>query len=143
MTVTASDLGIRESRRMIGLSTLTGEDVSKCRYADEQVAVCANSIDIHRSVGVAYTEYQSEKNYYIPLSALLSRDRANLLGAGKCVSADTYAFAAIRVMPPCFAMGEAVGITAALAVKKGCAPREVAVSEVQSEILARGGYLEL
>ncbi|MBE6690437.1 MAG: FAD-dependent oxidoreductase [Ruminococcaceae bacterium] len=138
----ATDLGVRESRRMAGRVLLTGEDVANSRYAEEQIAVCANSIDIHQAVGVQYVAYKAKKNYYIPLSALISKDVDNLLAAGKCLSADKYAHAAIRVMPPCFAMGEAAGITAALAVKKSCAAAEVPVTEVQAIIRAHGGYLE-
>ncbi len=138
----ATDLGVRESRRMAGRVLLTGEDVANSRYAEEQIAVCANSIDIHQAVGVQYVEYKAKKNYYIPLSALISKDVDNLLAAGKCLSADKYAHAAIRVMPPCFAMGEAAGITAALAVKTDTAVRHVCVKDVQSVIRAHGGYLE-
>ena len=143
MVTSASDIGIRESRKMVGKTLLTGEDIANSRYADEQIAVCANSIDIHKNVGVAYTEYTNDRNYYIPLSCLQSRDIVNLLGAGKSMSADTYAFAAVRVMPPCFAMGEAAGITAALAVSMNCTSSEVPVGEVQKKIVANGGYLEL
>lgn len=143
MVTSASDIGIRESRKMIGKTLLTGEDIANSRYADEQIAVCANSIDIHKNVGVAYTEYTNDKNYYIPLSCLQSRDMVNLLGAGKSMSADTYAFAAVRVMPPCFAMGQAAGIAAALAVSMNCPSSEVPVAEVQKQIIANGGYLEL
>lgn len=138
----ASDLGVRESRRMVGRTMLTGEDVANSRYAEEQIAVCANSIDIHQAVGVQYVEYKAKKNYYIPLSALISKDISNLMAAGKCFSADKYAHAAVRVMPPCFAMGEAAGITAALAVKTDVAVAAVPVSAVQKRILAHGGYLE-
>ncbi|MBQ9098110.1 MAG: FAD-dependent oxidoreductase [Clostridia bacterium] len=139
----ASVLGVRESRRMVGKTLLTGEDVANSRYADEQIAVCANSIDIHQAVGVQYVAYKAEKNYYIPLSALVSKDVKNLLAAGKCLSADKFAHAAIRVMPPCFAMGEAAGITAALATQKNTSVWSVPVAEVQQRILAHGGYLEI
>ena len=44
-------------------------------------------------------------------------------------------------MPPCFAMGEAAGITAALASARGLAVPEVPAADVQAEILARGGFL--
>ena len=140
---TASELGVRESRRMMGKTLLRGEDIAESRFADEQIAVCANSVDIHRESWGEYQTYSSERNYYIPLSCLVSRDRRNLLAAGKCLSADTYAFSAVRVMPPCFAMGEAVGILAALSVQRNCAPWEISVSDVQQKILENGGYLEL
>ena len=138
----ASDLGIRESRRMVGKVLLTGDDVANSRYYEDRIAVCANSIDIHQAVGVDYVPYAAKKNYYIPLSALLSKDLSNLLAAGKCLSADKYAHAAIRVMPPCFAMGEAAGIAAALAVRQNTDACAVPVTAVQERILAHGGYLE-
>lgn len=140
---TAPELGVRESRRMMGKTLLRGEDIAESRFAEEQIAVCANSVDIHRESWGEYQTYSSKKNYYIPLSCLISRDRKNLLAAGKCLSADTYAFSAVRVMPPCFAMGEAVGILAALSVRKKCVPWEISTSEVQQKILENGGYLEL
>lgn len=137
-----SDLGVRESRRIVGLTTLTGDDVTHSRYYDQRIAVCANSIDIHQSNGVSYVTYQADRNYYIPLGCLISRNIKNLLAAGKCLSADKYAFAAVRVMPPCFAMGEAAGITAALSLSQGCEAAAVDVRRVQERILECGGYLE-
>ena len=44
-------------------------------------------------------------------------------------------------MPPCFAMGEAVGIAAALSVKNNINADEVNVKDVQSEIIKNNGYL--
>lgn len=139
---TAAELGVRETRRMIGRTMFTGDDIAACRHFPDGIAVCANSVDIHGRTQVSYTPYEAGKNYTIPLSCLESRDRDNLMAAGKCLSADKYAHAAVRVMPPCFAMGEAVGITAALAVGTGCLPHEVPVEQVRKEILAHGGYLE-
>lgn len=52
----------------------TGEDISKSRYYDQRIAVCANSIDIHMNRGVNYVPYDNEKNYYIPLSCLISKN---------------------------------------------------------------------
>ncbi len=142
LVVTADEIGVRESRRVVGRTIFTGEDIASRTYFADRIAVCANSIDIHQPGKVSYTPIADEGNYYIPLSALISRDRDNLTMAGKCLSADKYAFAAVRVMPPCFAMGEAVGITAAAAAKLGCAAHEVDVKSVQDEIIKRGGYLE-
>ncbi|MBQ2708170.1 MAG: FAD-dependent oxidoreductase [Clostridia bacterium] len=140
LVASAGEMGIRESRRMIGRHLFCLDDVTAATKFADRIAVCANSIDIHQKVGVAYTAHTSA-NYYIPLSCLISRDIDNLLGAGKCMSADKFAFAAVRVMPPCFAMGEAAGITAALASTRGLAVPEVPAADVQAEILARGGFL--
>ncbi len=138
---TASDIGIRESRRIVGKSILTADDIMNRRYHDERIAVCANSMDVHKSDRVDYTPYNSNESYFIPLSSLISKNINNLMAAGKCVSADMRAFAAIRVMPPCFAMGQAAGITAAMAAKKNVFPSDVDVKDVQAKLLEQGAYL--
>lgn len=137
---TGSDIGIRESRRMVGKTVFSVDDIMSAKKFDDRIAVSANSIDIHQKVGVAYTAHAKD-NYYIPLSCLISINMDNLLGAGKCVSADKYAFAAIRVMPPCIAMGEAAGVTAALAAKRNISADAVPYADVQKILLENGAYL--
>lgn len=141
IVTSASDLGVRESRRIVGKVILKGEDLLRANYKDEQIAVCANSMDVHTSTGVDYFTHTGE-NYYIPLSCLISKNITNLLAAGKTVSADKYAFAAIRVMTPCFAMGQAAGITAALALERHGNVANVNVRDVQQKLVEAGGYLE-
>lgn len=141
IVTSASDLGVRESRRIVGKVILKGEDLLRANYKDEQIAVCANSMDVHTSTGVDYFTHTGE-NYYIPLSCLISKNITNLLAAGKTVSADKYAFAAIRVMTPCFAMGQAAGITAALALVCDGNVANVNVRDVQEKLVEAGGYLE-
>lgn len=133
---TASNIGYRESTRLVGKSTLTLDDMQNATYFDDRIAVCANSIDIHQKVGVSYSAHIS-KSYYIPLSCLISENITNLFTAGKSLSADKYAFAAVRVMPPCMAMGEAVGIASAMLAKTGT----VDSKEVQTELVKRGAYI--
>ena len=140
LVVSGSDIGIRESRRIVGKTVFCLDDIQKARKFEDRIAVCANSIDIHHSDGVSYTAHQTE-NYYIPLSCLISNNIENLLTAGKSLSADKYAFAAVRVMPPCIAMGEAAGITAAIAAKNGVPAADVPYKEVQKELIKRGAYL--
>ncbi len=137
----AAELGVRESRRMVGRTLFTGEDIRNHTHFPDRIAVCANSIDIHKPGMVSYTPYDGEGCYTIPFSCLLSRDMDNLMAAGKCLSADPQAFAAVRVMPPCMAMGEAVGLAAAMAVEKDCMPYEMDIGALQAELVRRGGYL--
>lgn len=141
LAATGSDIGIRESRRIVGRSLFTLDDIQTARKFEDRIAVCANSVDIHQKNGVSYSAHASA-SYYIPLSCLISRDIPNLLTAGKSLSADKFAFAAVRVMPPCIAMGEAVGITAAMAVKAGVMAADVPCADVQKELLNRGAYLD-
>ena len=82
------------------------------------------------------------KPYQIRYGALLPKGLDNLLVAGRCVSASSVAAAAIRVMPPCMAMGQAAGTAAALAVKAGVSPRRVAVNELVASLRAAGVWLQ-
>jgi hypothetical protein len=64
-----------------------------------------------------------------------------LLVAGRAVSSTHEALGAIRVMPPCFAMGEAAGVAAALSVRDGTAPRNISVPELQDLLRSQGACL--
>lgn len=142
MVSSAAALGIRESRRVVGNYILTVDDISDSTDFPDKVVACANSIDVHCKDRVNYQTRKSEKNYYIPLSSLIVKGFSNLLVAGRCLSADRFALAAVRVMPPCFAMGEAVGVTSALALGLGGDVNAVDVREVQKIIVANGGCLD-
>ena len=140
LVATGADLGVRESRRLVGKTVFSLEDIRHSRKFADRIAVCANSIDMHQKTQVSYTAHTGE-NYYIPLSCLISANIENLLTAGKSLSADQHAFAAVRVMPPCIAMGEAAGITAALAAKSGVSAEEVPYEQVQEILLDGGAFL--
>lgn len=142
MVSSAAALGIRESRRVVGNYILTVDDIINSTDFPDKVVALANSIDVHCKDRVNYQARASEKNYYIPLSSLIVKDFSNLLVAGRCLSADRFALAAVRVMPPCFAMGEAVGVTAALARDCGSDVNAVDVGRVQEILIANGGCLD-
>ena len=140
LITSASDIGIRESRRIVGKTIFCLDDIKNARKFDDRIAVCANSIDIHEKHGVNYITH-SDQNYYIPLSCLISENIDNLFAAGKCLSADRYAFAAVRVIPPCIAMGQAAGIAAAIGAKRGLKAIDVPLNEVQELLIKNGAYI--
>ena len=142
MVSSAAALGIRESRRVVGNYVLTVDDVSNSTDFADKVVACANSIDVHCKDRVNYQTRKSEKNYYIPLASLVVKGFSNLLVAGRCLSADRLALAAVRVMPPCFAMGEAVGVTAALALRYSANVNAVDAKDVQRILIKNGAYLD-
>ena len=57
-----------------------------------------------------------------------------LLLAGRCISADSTAAGAIRVMPPCMAMGQAAGTAAAIAAGKDISVRDLDAKELQTAL---------
>ena len=113
-----STLGIRETRHIEGMRTLTLDDVLSCCVPEDSVMIAANSVDVHGRFGPTSNEYITipEGKYYgIPYGCLVPKGISNLLVAGRCLSADSEAAGAVRVMPPCMAMGEAAGTAAAMA----------------------------
>jgi hypothetical protein len=79
--------------------------------------------------------------YDIPLRCLMPKDVDGLLVAGRCMSGTHEAHSSYRVMPIVMATGQAAGVTAALAARRGSRPREVAVREIQHELVRQGASL--
>jgi len=90
---------------------------------------------MHGGRAVNYTPAQGEA-YSVPYRILLPQKVDNLLVAGRACSLDRMALAAIRVMPPVFAMGQAAGTAAALCVKQCIAPKNVDIAQLQEKLLA-------
>lgn len=140
---TASYVGIRESRHIRGEYRLTADDLLSARVPEDSVLVAANSVDVHGRFGPRSNEYIpiNGKFYGIPYRSLVPVKIEGLLLAGRCLSADSTAAGAVRVMPPCMAMGQASGTAAALSVKAGCSVRELDVNILRETLRENGVYL--
>jgi hypothetical protein len=97
-------------------------------------------VDIHSPVGsgTVIREVPEGDYYEIPYRCLLPLGLDNLLVAGRCVSATHEAQASLRVMPQCFAMGEAAGLAAAMALRREIAPRAVPADELRQALQEQG-----
>ena len=141
---TGSTLGIRETRHIHGEKTVTLNDVLECKVPDDSVVIAANSVDVHGRFGPASNEYITlpEGKYYgIPYGALLPKGISNMLVAGRCISAESSAAGAFRVMPPCMLLGQAAGTAAALA--KDGNVKNVDVNLLKATLEKRGVLLKL
>lgn len=137
------NIGIRETRHINGIKVLTGNIVRNGYIPDDSIALGAYPIDIHGS-GDSTSEFiHVDSPYGIPYHCTVSSDVQGLMMSGRCISADREAFGSCRVMGTCFAVGEAVGIGAALAVKKGCYPEAVPVEEIREILLRYGAVLSI
>jgi hypothetical protein len=85
--------------------------------------------------------FHSVPSYGVPMGVLLPKGVDGLIVAEKSISVSNIVNGSTRLQPVVMQIGEAAGIIAALAVKQGIEPREVAVRDVQREVLAGGGYL--
>ncbi|WP_417013971.1 FAD-dependent oxidoreductase [Alistipes sp.] len=134
-------VGVRESRRVIGDYVITAEELAAGKRFDDAVVHRAEFIvDIHNPAGAGQAEERIQycEPYDLPYRCFTPRGVENLYTAGRCISGTHRAHASYRVMSICMAMGEAVGIAAALCVRKGCTPRTLNVGELQRTMTDRG-----
>lgn len=125
ITSIAPMVGMRESRRIQGLHVLTGAEYVTAHKFDDSIARACHPVDIHLPGDEGQVLTFPEDAGYIPYRSLITADYPNLLVAGRCISADAEAFAAIRVQAPCMETGQAAGIAAALCRKQQCTVQEL------------------
>jgi len=109
----AAEVGVRESYRIRGKYLLRGHDVVTGAQFPDAVTTAYYPVDIHSPGGSRLKFEILKEPYQIPLRALESRQFRNLFAAGRCLSADSVAFASARVAPIAMALGEAAGKAAA------------------------------
>ena len=136
LAMTASYIGVRETRRLIGEYVLTGEDVVAGRHFEDAIACCAAPIeDHHAGKDVRWKYIEGDGYYQIPYRALLPKEVDNLIVAGRCLSATHEAQASARNSAQCMAMGEAAGVAASIALSVDTQPSDVEVSQLRSALL--------
>jgi len=136
----APQIGVRESRRIRGDYALTEDDVLGARKFLDGIARSNYPVDIHSPTGAGTViRAVPEGDYYeIPYRCLLPLEIDNLLVAGRCISATHEAQASLRIMPTCFAMGEAAGVAAAMAAQRGVSLRELPAEELRQALRDQG-----
>lgn len=132
--------GVRESRRIRGMYTLTLRDYNERRHFPDGVAQTAYPVDMHQHSGLTHPKPMNPGEYFeVPYRCLVTREYDNLLAAGRCVSADFPVQSAIRIQLVCRALGEAAGIAAAMALERGIAASSLDGAEIRAEMIRRGG----
>jgi len=104
----ADALGVRVSRRIKGKYVYTVEDLKSGKKFENPVLISNYPIDVHSNKKDKSILEHTVQEYQLPVEALISADFDNLFVAGRCLSADFYAQAALRIQPSCFSMGEGV-----------------------------------
>jgi hypothetical protein len=112
---TAAQVGVRESRRLVGRYELTRDDILSGRRFPDVVARACWPIELWepRRLGPTYEYLEDGQSYDVPLRSLQARDIDNLFAAGRCLSGTHEALGSARVIGTCLATGEAAGRRAA------------------------------
>ena len=137
-------LGIRETRRVIGDYVLTEADVLECASFADTIGVNGWPIEDHVAGDVVFRwpDIPGSRGFnHLPYRMLLPVGLDNLYVVGRCASMTHGGQSAARVSGACFVMGEAAGLAAAMVASGNGTTREVDVAALQARLAAQGVYL--
>ena len=150
---TASLIGVRESRRIVGEYELTEKDYYARRQFPDQIGVFNKAIDIH-AYDTSDAEYERVTMEYektgrlnpgecfgIPYGVIVPKGWRNLWVAGRCVSSDVGVHGSIRVQPSCSMMGQAAGTAAVQSIRRDQAACELDTAELVAALREHGATL--
>lgn len=139
----SNEVGIRETRRIIGEYVLTSEDVLSGRKFRDGVARGHGPVDIHHPTDSASTMVYcpDHTSYDIPYRCLLPQDLDNVLIASRCISATHEAFASVRMVPQIIAIGQAAGTAAALAIQEDSPCKMLDVGRLRRVLKEQGASI--
>ncbi|WP_269526697.1 FAD-dependent oxidoreductase [Coraliomargarita parva] len=137
---TGPQIGVRETRRIVGNYTLSSDDVIHGRYPADSIVECSYPIDIHAPKGIeTQIDVHTGIHYGIPYRCLTIRGEDRLIAAGRCISADHEAAGSFRVMPVCMSLGEAAGTAVGLASTSGQSLEKMSGATVRQTMDQRRG----
>ena len=141
---TGVQIGVRESRRVMGDYLLTADDLLSSKHFEDTVALGGYPIDIHNPTGAKTetTHLAPGQFYYIPLRSVIVKGFSNLMVCGRCLSATHEAGAAIRVTPIAMATGQGAGAAAGLCAVDGVSLRELEYERLLGALNALGATVE-
>lgn len=140
----APQIGIRETRRIIGQYQLTEGDVLDCVDFDDTIGVNGWPVEAHVAGDVEFRfppAADSRGFNQLPYRMIVPARVGNLLVTGRCASMTQGGQSSGRVTGPCFVMGQAAGSAAALALAGGTRAADIDVSVLQKKLVADGAYL--
>ncbi|GIO85804.1 hypothetical protein J25TS5_27360 [Paenibacillus faecis] len=142
---TGPSIGVRGSRQIIGLYTLTAADILSQKKFEDTIAHSGYPIDIHSpdGEGTKHEKLEWGGMYSIPYRCLVTPALRNVIVIGRCLSATFEAQAAVRTTPTTGAIGHAGGVAAAQAALGNLDVQQVDVAKVQSVLKEQGAYLEV
>ena len=141
LVATGHQIGVRETRHIVGEYELTLEDLLQGKMFNDAIALGAYHVDIHTPDGKGLAPFLPLPTYSIPYRALLPKNVDNLLVAGRCISATHEVEASTRVIPIGMALGEAAGTAAALSARQNTKPKSLNVRHLQEMLVQQGAEL--
>lgn len=134
-------VGVRETRKLEAVHRILASDLKAGAKPADGIVACDNPIDdvMRGDEAMTHDAIVAKGEYYtIPFRAMVPERVENLLFAGRLVCADPAAFASVRGMPQCMAMGQAAGTAAAMALADGMTVQALDPQRVVDALAAQG-----
>lgn len=126
----AMTIGTRDSRKIVGLYNLTGDDVkSQARFHDS-IGIFPEFIDGYNILILP----TSGRYFHVPFRCMVAAGVENLLVAGRAVAGDRVSHAAMRNMMACTVTGQGAGAAAAISIRTSEPISQVDIAAVQEEL---------
>lgn len=141
ITQSAGMLGVRESRRILGLDCVTYDDAQAGRKRPDAIVVSRFGLDVHDPEPSGEAESGNGapmKAFEIPFGSLVPADVEGLLVAGRCISGDHLAHSSYRVTGTAMATGQAAGLAACLAIREEILPSQVDGKTLHAILVEKG-----
>ncbi len=151
----APQLGIRETRRIIGDFTLTVRDLTENNTFDDTIGFSMYGWDLpdpdkpsvqpFADDKVDGYKYKVQKGLSTPMPyrIMIPRPIRNLINPGRAVSVEGQVLGPVRVMAPIMAMGEAAGLAAAQVVENRVSFAEVDINRLREELRNNDGIIDV
>jgi hypothetical protein len=134
-------VGVRETRKLEAVHRILASELRAGAKPADGIVACDNPIDdvMRGDAEMTHDAIVAEGDYYtIPFRAMVPAAVSNLMFAGRLVCADPAAFASVRGMPQCMAMGQAAGTAAAMALTDGLTVQALDPARVVAVLAAQG-----
>jgi hypothetical protein len=129
-----ASIGIRESRKIIGKSDITGHDVRNQARFDDAIGIFPEFLDGYGIVIIPTTG----RYFQVPYGIMVPQKVNNLLVAGRCIAGDQISHAATRQMMCCAVTGQGAGVAAAVSIKQNSTCSKVDIRQVQKALQKQG-----
>jgi hypothetical protein len=139
LSKTATTIGVRETRRIIGEYTVTEEDAIEGTRFPDVIAISSNPMPEYH--GQRY--FFKHEGFDIPYRSLVPKNVEGLVLSGRCISCEQGPFQSARSMAPAMAVGHASGCAAALAALKSVPPRKLDIKELQKLLQSQNAELRM
>lgn len=138
----ASAIGVRETRRIIGEETLTDEDCIEARKGPRDIGQGAYCLDVHQPSGVIeHKHVRDGESYGIPYGVMIPQKIENCIVAGRPVSSDRFANGSVRNQAHIMTIGQAAGTAAAMCAERRTTPRELPVEPLREKLRQDGAVV--